>query len=130
MQEEALSNRPNITEMALQEAMVELLIHMSLEQFTDLPVPVEYEEAAVVLARILHQLRTALANVEDTAEATLRAYEIISRIPNETETEDQWEPEDLEEPRDFSEEEYEDLLQRLQAGMEHCLLYTSPSPRD
>ena len=136
VQDEALANRPNITEMALQEAMVELLIHMSLEQFTDLPVPVEYEEVAVVLARILHQLRTASATVEDTSEATLRAYEIITRVPNETQSEDQWEPEDLEEPGDFSEEEYEDLLERLQANMEASAEggegdpYDSPDPVD
>ncbi len=136
VQDEALANRPNIAEMALQEAMVELLIHMSLEQFTDLPVPVEYEEAAVVLARILHQLRTASATVEDTSEATLRAYEIITRIPNETQSEDQWEPEDLEEPGDFSEEEYEDLLERLQANMDASAEggegdpYDSPDPVD
>ena len=136
MQDEALANRPNIMEMALQEAMVELLIHMSLEQFTDLPVPVEYEEVAVVLARILHQLRTASATVEDTSEATLRAYEIITRVPNETQSEDQWEPEDLEEPGDFSEEEYEDLLERLQANMEASAEggegdpYDSPDPVD
>ena len=136
VQDEALANRPNITEMALQEAMVELLIHMSLEQFTDLPVPVEYEEAAVVLARILHQLRTASATVEDTSEATLRAYEIITRVPNETQSEDQWEPEDLEEPGDFSEEEYEDLLERLQANMDASGEggegdpYDSPDPVD
>ena len=136
VQEEALANRPNITEMAVQEAMIELLIRMSLEQFNDLPVPVEYHDAAVMLAQILHELRNAAAEVEDTSEATLRAYEIISRIRNEPETEDQWEPEDLEEPGDFSEEEYEQLLERLQAGMEASGEggegdpYDSPEPVD
>jgi hypothetical protein len=118
VQSEALANRPVIQEMALQEALVELLVHMSLEQFTGLPVPKEYEEAAVMLARILHQLRTAEATVEDTSEATLRAYEIISRIQNETRPEDQWEEQDLEEPGDFSEEDYQALLDQLQAGMD------------
>ena len=136
VQEEALANRPNIVEMGLQEAMVELLIHMSLEQFTDLPVPVEYEDAAVILAQILHELRNSEAEVEDTAEATLRAYEIISRIRNESETEDQFEPQDLEEPGDFSEEEYQELLDRLQAAMDASGEggegdpYDSPEPVD
>ena len=97
---------------------MELLVHMSLEQFTGLPVPKEYEDAATMLSRILHQLRTALATVEDTGEATLRAYEIISRIQNETQPEDQWEEQDLEEPGDFSEEDLQALLDQLQAGME------------
>ena len=136
VQDEALANRPNVVEMGLQEAMVELLVHMSLEQFTDLPVPVEYEDAAVILAQILHELRNSEAEVEDAAEATLRAYEIISRIRNETETEDQFEPQDLEEPGEFSEEEYQELLERLQAAMDSSGEggegdpYDSPEPVD
>ena len=118
VQNESLVGRPKIEELPLQEALVELLIHMSLEQFTDLPVPKEYEDVAIMLARILHQLRTAQASVEDSGEATLRAYEIISRIENENQPEDQWQNEDLEEPGDFSEEDYEALIEKLQSGMD------------
>ena len=118
VQDEALAGRPNIQEMGVQEALVELLIHMSLEQFTELPVPTEYKEAAVVLSQVLHELRNAAAEVEDTAEATLRAYEIISRTSNENPPEEDWEQEDLEEPGDFSEEEYESLIDQLQAGQD------------
>jgi len=116
--------------------MVELLVHMSLEQFSDLPVPQEYREAALMLARIVHQLRVSKATVEDTAEAALRAYEIISRLPNETRPQDKWQPEDLEEPGDFSEEDYEALIDKLQAGMEASAegsegeSYDSPEPVD
>ena len=136
VQAEALANRPRIQDQALQQALVELLIHMSLEQFTDLPVPKEYEEAAVMLARILHELRTSQATVEDTAEATLRAYEIISRIDNETQEEDQWQEEDLEEPGDFSEEEFQELINKLQAALDAAAQggegesYESPDPVD
>ncbi len=136
VQTETLERRPQIEEMPIQQAMVELLIHMSLEQFTDLPVPKEYEEAAVMLSRILHQLRTAEAMVEDTGEATLRAYEIISRLPNQTEEEEDWEDQDLEEPGDFNEEEFQDLIDRLQADMEQSAegqdgdSYESPDPVD
>ncbi|MEC8856057.1 MAG: hypothetical protein VX664_01560, partial [Chloroflexota bacterium] len=101
VQGETLANRPRIEDMPLQQGLVELLVHMSLDQFQDLPVAIEYKEAGEMLSSILHQLRTAEANVEDTAEATLRAYEIISRIPNEKEEEDQFEEQDLEEPGDF-----------------------------
>ena len=118
VQDEALAGRPKIQEMGVQEALVELLIHMSLEQFTELPVPTEYKEAAVVLSQVLHELRNAAAEVEDTAEATLRAYEIISRTSNENPPEEDWEQEDLEEPGDFSEEEYESLIDQLQAGQD------------
>ena len=136
VQNESLATRPKIQELGLQEALVELLIHMSLEQFHDLPVPKEYEEAAIMLARILHQLRTSHATVEDTAEATLRAYEIISRIENETQPEEEWEQKDLEEPGDFSEEEWQSLVDQLQAGQEAAGEsgeedpYDSPEPVD
>ena len=136
VQSESLASRPKIQELGLQEALVELLVHMSLDQFQDLPVPKEYEEAVVMLARILHQLRTAQATVEDTGEATLRAYEIISRIQNETQPEDKWDEQDLEEPGDFSEEEWESLLQKLQASMDDAGKsgegepYDSPEPVD
>ena len=136
VQKESLATRPKFQELGLQEALVELLVHMSLEQFHDLPVPKEYEEAAVMLARILHQLRTVQATVEDTGEATLRAYEIISRIQNETQPEDQWEEQDLEEPGDFSEEEFESLLEQLQANLDAAgepgegEPYDSPEPVD
>ena len=136
VQGESLATRPQIQELGLQEALVELLIHMSLEQFTELPVPTEYEEAAVMLAQILHELRNFVASVEDTAEATLRAYEIISRIQNETQPEEDWQDQDLEEPGDFSEEEYESLIDQLQAGQDASgesgdgESYDSPEPID
>ena len=137
VQKETLEKRPSIEEMPLQQGMVELLIHMSLDEFQDLPVANEYQESAEMLSKILHQLRTADANVEDTAEATLRAYEIISRIPNQQEEEDQFEEQDLEEPGDFSEEDYESLVDQLQASMDSSSdgseggeSYESPDPVD
>ena len=136
VQAESRASRPKIQDLQLQEALVELLIHMSLGQFTDLPVPKEYREEAVMLARILHQLRAVQATVEDTSEATVRAYEIISRIQNETQPEDQWEDEDMEQPGDFSEEEFQELIDKLQASMEGTGdpgdgdPYDSPEPVD
>ena len=136
VQGETLANRPQIQELGLQEALVELLIHLSLEQFTELPVPTEYEEAAVMLAQILHEMRNSEATVEDSAEATLRAYEIISRIQNEMQPEEDWQDQDLEEPGDFSEEEYESLIDQLQAAQDAAgeggdgESYESPEPVD
>ena len=104
--------------MPVQEGLVELLIHMSLEHFTALPVPMAYTDVAVMLARIVHALRTAQTTVEDSAEATLRAYELIARLPNARHPDDQWLRQDLEEPGDFSEAAYEALLEALQARQE------------
>ena len=55
---------------------------------------------------------------------------------NETQPEDQWEPEDLEEPGEFSEEEFENLINQLQAGADASgesgegEEYDSPEPVD
>ena len=136
VQGETLAKRPQIDELPLQEALVELLINMSLDQFNDLPVPSEYKDEATMLARILHLMRDPLAHVEDTAEATLRAYEIISRLENETQPEDQWEPEDMDDPGEFSEEEFQSLLDKLQASQDSSgeggegEPYESPEPVD
>ncbi len=136
VQAESRAARPRIQDLQLQEALVELLVRMSLGQFTDLPVPVDYQDAVVMLARILHQLRTTEATVEDTSEATLRAYEIISRVQNEAQPEDQWQEQDLEEPGDFSDEDLQELIDKLQAGMEGAGEpgegdpYESPEPVD
>ncbi|MYC31458.1 MAG: hypothetical protein F4X65_15445 [Chloroflexi bacterium] len=136
VQAQALSLRPEVEDLPLQEALIELLIRMSLDHFNNLPVPVDFQEEATMLARILQVLRDASANVEDTAEATLRAYEIISRLENETQPEDQWEPEDMEEPGDFSEDEFQSLLDKLQASQNSSGdagegdPYDSPEPVD
>ncbi len=133
VQAESLATRPKIEELPLQEALVEFLVHMSLEQFTDLPVPQEYQEEAIMLARILHTLRTVLAAVEDTSEATLRAYEIISRLQNEEQAEDQWQQQDMEDPGDFSEEDFDALMDKLQEGQQNAGegdQYESPQPVD
>ena len=117
VQGDALTQRPRVEELPLQEALIELLVHMSLDRFEGLPVPQDYREEAFMLARIMHRLRTVRASIEDTAEAALRAYEIISRLQNQQEPEDEFQPEDLDDPGEFSEEEYQAMLDKLQAQM-------------
>ena len=117
VQGDALVQRPLLTDLPIQEALIELLVHMSLDHFHALPVPQEFRDEAYMLARIMHRLRTVAASVEDTGEAALRAYEIISRLQNEQQPEDEYQPEDLDDPGEFSEEEYEALLDKLQAAM-------------
>ena len=118
VQGDALAQRPRVEELPLQEALIELLVHMSLDRFEGLPVPQEYREEAYMLARIMHRLRTIRASIEDTGEAALRAYEIISRLQNQQQPEEEFQPEDLDDPGEFSEEEYQALLDKLQASMD------------
>ncbi|MDH3604865.1 MAG: hypothetical protein OEU26_35110, partial [Candidatus Tectomicrobia bacterium] len=113
VQAETLAQRPGLEAMPLQHALVELLIQLSLERFASAPVPTVYAETAVMLARIVHRLRTPWANVEDAAEAALRAYEIISHLPNVAQ--EQWELANLETPGEFSESAFETLMEQLQA---------------
>jgi nitric oxide reductase NorD protein len=111
----ALASRPRIESLPVQETLVELLLRMSLEAFTDLPVPRDYEKVALLLARLLQRLRTVGATVEDTAEATLRAYSLISPIPNAGQTAEQWRTAAFDAPGDYSESAYETLLRQWSA---------------
>ena len=131
VQAESLASRPEIASLPAQEALVELLIHMSLEQFTDLPAPRRYAEAATMLARLAHALRTPRATVEDAAEASLRAYEIISRIPNDLLPSDEWPRLDLSAPGPFAEDAYEALIAELRDALgADDESYETPAPID
>jgi hypothetical protein len=99
----ALTRRPRIERLPVQEALVELLLRMSLDAFTDLPVPQGYEQVALMLAQILHCLRTIGATVEDVAAATLRAYSLIVSIANVYQRAEQWRIMAFDASGDFSE---------------------------
>ncbi len=118
VESESLKERPPIHEMPLQQAMVELLIRISLGQSRNLPVPKDYQKEARMMARILRRLFKPSTTVEDAAEATLRLYAIISRLPNQQVPEGQWQSEDFdqEDGEDYSEEELEQMLSQLGEG--------------
>ena len=81
VQTDSLASRPNITELPMRQAMVEFLVRLSLQQYQGLPAPEQYKEEARQIGRIMRQVLNPEASVEDTAEATLRIYAIISRSP-------------------------------------------------
>ena len=95
VQREALSARPMIHELPLQQAMVELLIRLSLQQLRELPIPKDYGKEARQLAGLLRRVQDASATVEDAAEAAIRMYTVISRLPNEVIPPEEWNEEDL-----------------------------------
>ena len=121
VQTDSLSSRPNITELPMRQAMVEFLVRLSLQQYQGLPAPEQYKEEARQIGRIMRQVLNPEASVEDTAEATLRIYAIISQIPNEEAPPEDWEDLDM---SDEMEEDYmdpdemESLLQQIAQGME------------
>ena len=113
VQHEELAGRTPMEEMSLRQAMVELMVRLSLEQRKDLRLAKDYVPAARMIARIMRRLFNAASKVEDTAEATLRAYEIISRLPSEEQDAQQTESQDLEDDEEFSDEDLQQLLQQL-----------------
>ena len=121
IQTDSLASRPNITELPMRQAMVEFLVRLSLQQYQGLPAPEQYKEEARQIGRIMRQVLNPEASVEDTAEATLRIYAIISQIPNEEAPPEDWEDMDM---SDDMEEDYmdpddmESLLQQIAQGME------------
>lgn len=121
IQTDSLEKRPDIMEMPAREAMVEFLVRLSLQQYKDLPAPNQYVDEAKQLASILKQITKPEAAVEDTAEASLRIYAIISAIPNEEIPPEEWENMDMdqEEDEEYADpEDMEQLLQQMALGME------------
>lgn len=113
----ALASRPRLDSLPVQEALVELLLRLSLEAYTALPVPKDYADVAHMLARILHPLRTPPATVHDTAEAMLRAYTLIAPLPNVRQAVEQWQPVVFAACGDFSETAYDAVLGQLLATL-------------
>ncbi|MCE2403621.1 MAG: hypothetical protein J4F43_00495 [Dehalococcoidia bacterium] len=118
VQGDALAERPAIDEMPLLQCMVELLVRLSLEQLKAVPVPKKHVKTARVLAKVFKRLLHVDATVEDTAEATIRVYKILSELPNEPQSPEEFEPQDFDNQEEFSEEEFQELMQQLQQDKE------------
>ena len=112
VQLDALAERPRIEAMPAQEAMVEFLVRLSLQQHRGLPCPEEFIEEAKAIALVAGRLLHTDATVEDSAEATLRIYDLIAAIPNEAVPEEEWGEVDADQP-EMSLEELEQLLAEL-----------------
>ncbi|MBI2229053.1 MAG: hypothetical protein HYU46_08135 [Deltaproteobacteria bacterium] len=83
MRERVLALRPEIIFLPAREALLELLIRVSLGQNGALKVPAECKGAAIDAVRLLRAACARGATVEDAAEATLRIDAILSRVANE-----------------------------------------------
>ena len=106
----ALESRPDVKDLPAREALVEFMIRVSLGQTDDMIVPAEHKDAARRLRRLIRKVTTVEANVEDAAEAAVRAYSLLIDISNEDLEDDdyeQLEPEEEEESDDSDQEENE-----------------------
>ncbi|MBM3940002.1 MAG: hypothetical protein FJ318_03735 [SAR202 cluster bacterium] len=118
VQANSLSARQDIRELPVRAAMVELLIRLSLHQLKEVPVPSRFVAEARAIAAHLRRVQHPDAIVEDAAEATIRIYAIISRLPNEQVPPEDWENQDFDEDTPQEEEATDQVLQQFQAGGE------------
>ena len=118
VQSGALEERPRMEELPIRQALVEFLAHLSLDQLRDLAVPREHRETARLLAKIFKRLLSPWASVEDTAEATIRAYQVLSRLPDEHCSPQDFQSQDFDDLEEFSDDELQDLLQKLPGRVE------------
>jgi len=81
IQQESLSRRIPFSVLSLREACLELLIRLSLG---DEPggIPFSLRGKFKSAARVLRRVQCPAATVEDSAEAALRLYQIISTVPD------------------------------------------------
>ena len=119
VQGDSLAGRPQIESLPMREAMLEFLVRLSLQQYKGLPAPSQYVAEARKIAGIAKRVLHASATVEDTAEATLRIYAILSAIPNEKIDAEDWQDVDVDEEgqEEYADQDDESLLQQLMQGM-------------
>jgi nitric oxide reductase NorD protein len=82
VQRRELEKRDPVEKMPLREAMVENLIRVSLDGLDTVRWPAQIAPAMGAAIALLRQVQQLGAQVEDTAEVTLRLYELAMSIPN------------------------------------------------
>jgi len=81
IQQDSLSRRPALFSLPLREAFLESLIQVSLDGVSPV-IPLVLRGQFQSAVSILRCVQSPAATVEDSTEATLRLYDIISVIPN------------------------------------------------
>ena len=115
---DSFKNREDIKTLPAREALVEFLLLLTLTSGEKIPFPVKYAQETIESAGVLNQVLNLEAIVEDSSEATLRIYSIISAIPNEEIPPDDWGDMDFSSEDDEYEdsEELDDLLKQVGMG--------------
>jgi len=88
IQREALAQRPTIPSLPLREAFLEVLVQMSLEDLAESTFPAGMERHLRSVVQIGSRVKSAAATVEDSAEATIRLYILLTAVPNKMCAED------------------------------------------
>ena len=91
IQAEALSIRPPITSHSLREALLEILVRLSLEPSGRWLVPSVLRAPLHLAGAIMRHIQSPEASIRDSAEATILLYHLASRIPGDRSRVDSWE---------------------------------------
>ena len=83
LQKEALAFRQEIIYLPAREAVLELMIRVSLGATGAIKVPAEHANTSVRIVELLRFISAPPTTVEDTAEATLRIYALLAKIGND-----------------------------------------------
>ena len=110
VQRECLEGRPKISTLPAREQLLELLIRFSLNDLNQ-KVAKNLQSSFANLLNILIILKRNGSKVEDTAEATLRAYKILKEIKNLPEGNFDEFPYDLNAEQDFNDDDFESLTE-------------------
>ena len=76
-----LAGRPTATGGGPRQKLLEALVRLSLGQVEDVLVPSAWAQTGALLAGLAQVMRLPVANVQDTAIATLAAYEALDALP-------------------------------------------------
>ena len=95
IQLESLQLRPELKSLPVRKMLVEILLQFSIKQKRNLTIPTDYKNEIKQITSIAKHALRLTALVEDTAEATLRIYSIISILDNEDSPQNSWEDIDL-----------------------------------
>ncbi|MSQ14833.1 MAG: hypothetical protein EXR50_03095 [Dehalococcoidia bacterium] len=98
IQKDEVDKRSDLSAMPIREAFVDALLRWSMDESMTVLMPEEYHLAFQVAATVLKQVFKNGTLVEDSAEAALRLYLVVSRLPGRQQPyaqEDQWTPVDL-----------------------------------
>ena len=117
VQHDSLEERPALEELPARESLVELLVRLSLGQQERLVAPKAHAEEARAIARVLRRIQDPAASVEDVGEAALRIYAVLSQIPNEDLSQEEWEEVDPSQEPEEGEEDTEQILETLSSQM-------------
>ncbi|MBF8299061.1 MAG: hypothetical protein HW397_110 [Dehalococcoidia bacterium] len=82
VQREAVEVRPDPKTLPLREALMELLVRLSLEDSGTVAMPIELQPHIEAVARLVFTLRQPASTVEDSAEVTIRVYDVVRQVPN------------------------------------------------